>query len=355
MRQPDAARGPCHDRCALRHSTPPSLPKRNIQSRGAGYPASGCGSVRHVLALLLAASAAHLAACGGNEEPSAPPPRARRRPAGRLPLGAGQDAPGARRRADRGTGPRAQHVDPARGRQPVRVRAVRQRTEDGRGLGGRDLHVQEGRIGPAGPYRRGGSASPSSRRIAARRPPGTSRTAKRSTWRACRSAGGQRCADRARADGWPSRRDRRVPAAGPREAPGPPKGGRRRSGAHAHARRTSAATSKLTTRVPADRDPLDTDLADVLGKKPVVLLFATPAAVRRSRVRAGHRHRRAGPARSPGRRGLHPPGDLPGQHGLQGHAAAGRTSTSCRPSPGLFVDRQVGQGGGRASRARSRR
>ena len=34
--------------------------------------------------------------------------------------------------------------------------------------------------------------------------------------------------------------------------------------------------SKLTTRVPADRDLVSTDLADVLGKKPVVLLFATP-------------------------------------------------------------------------------
>ncbi len=34
---------------------------------------------------------------------------------------------------------------------------------------------------------------------------------------------------------------------------------------------------KLTTRVPPAEDLLDTDFADVLGKKPVVLLFATPA------------------------------------------------------------------------------
>jgi hypothetical protein len=34
---------------------------------------------------------------------------------------------------------------------------------------------------------------------------------------------------------------------------------------------------KLTTRVPPDKDQVSTDLADVLGKKPVVLLFATPA------------------------------------------------------------------------------
>ncbi len=35
--------------------------------------------------------------------------------------------------------------------------------------------------------------------------------------------------------------------------------------------------SKLTTRVPADREQVSTDFADVLGKKPVILLFATPA------------------------------------------------------------------------------
>lgn len=34
---------------------------------------------------------------------------------------------------------------------------------------------------------------------------------------------------------------------------------------------------KLTTRIPPARDMLETDFADVLGKKPVVLLFATPA------------------------------------------------------------------------------
>jgi hypothetical protein len=35
--------------------------------------------------------------------------------------------------------------------------------------------------------------------------------------------------------------------------------------------------TKLTTRVPPPRDMLGTDFADVLGKRPVVLLFATPA------------------------------------------------------------------------------
>jgi len=35
--------------------------------------------------------------------------------------------------------------------------------------------------------------------------------------------------------------------------------------------------SKVTTRVPPDKDMVQTDFADVLGKKPVVLVFATPA------------------------------------------------------------------------------
>jgi hypothetical protein len=34
---------------------------------------------------------------------------------------------------------------------------------------------------------------------------------------------------------------------------------------------------KLTTRVPPDEEQVSTDFADVLGKKPVILLFATPA------------------------------------------------------------------------------
>jgi hypothetical protein len=35
--------------------------------------------------------------------------------------------------------------------------------------------------------------------------------------------------------------------------------------------------TKLSTRIPPPRDMLDTDFADVVGRKPVVLLFATPA------------------------------------------------------------------------------
>ena len=50
---------------------------------------------------------------------------------------------------------------------------------------------------------------------------------------------------------------------------------------------------------------LQTDLADVLGKKPVVLTFATPLLCQ-PRLRPGGRHRRAGQGeRAQGRR-LHP-------------------------------------------------
>ncbi len=75
---------------------------------------------------------------------------------------------------------------------------------------------------------------------------------------------------------------------------------------------TVGDVSKIDTRIPPD-DMHDVDLADVLGKKPVVLLFATPALCQ-SRV--------CGPvvdvaeqvqARVRGRRRLHPHGDLQGQ------------------------------------------
>ena len=73
--------------------------------------------------------------------------------------------------------------------------------------------------------------------------------------------------------------------------------------------------SKIDTRTPPATDLLKTDFADVVGKKPVVLTFATPLLCQ-SRV--------CGPVvdvveqvrvRDEGRRGLHPPGDLQGQQG----------------------------------------
>jgi hypothetical protein len=64
--------------------------------------------------------------------------------------------------------------------------------------------------------------------------------------------------------------------------------------------------SKITTRIPPDTQN-QVDYADVLGKKPIVLLFATPQFCQ-SRVcgRAAQAHLRR-------RGGLHPRGDLQGQ------------------------------------------
>ena len=78
--QPDAARGPCHDRCALRHSTPSIAAEAQYPITRRWLPCDRMRSVRHVLAPLLAASALTLAACGGNEEPAAPPLRSPSRP-----------------------------------------------------------------------------------------------------------------------------------------------------------------------------------------------------------------------------------------------------------------------------------
>jgi hypothetical protein len=59
---------------------------------------------------------------------------------------------------------------------------------------------------------------------------------------------------------------------------GPPKVGQRAIRVHTQtAADVGGDLTKLSTRVPPPADMLDTDFADVLGKKPVVLLFATPA------------------------------------------------------------------------------
>jgi hypothetical protein len=59
---------------------------------------------------------------------------------------------------------------------------------------------------------------------------------------------------------------------------GPPDVGERAIKVHTQTSADVAGDlTKLSTRVPPPRDMLETDFADVLGKKPVVLLFATPA------------------------------------------------------------------------------
>ncbi len=59
---------------------------------------------------------------------------------------------------------------------------------------------------------------------------------------------------------------------------GPPDVGERAIKIHTQtAADVGGELTKLSTRVPPPREMLQTDFADVLGKKPVVLLFATPA------------------------------------------------------------------------------
>ena len=65
----------------------------------------------------------------------------------------------------------------------------------------------------------------------------------------------------------------------------------------------------IDTRVPPSTMHGD-DLADVLGEKPVVLLFATPALCHSRVCGPGRRRRRAGQGRVRRRGRVHPPGDL---------------------------------------------
>jgi hypothetical protein len=57
----------------------------------------------------------------------------------------------------------------------------------------------------------------------------------------------------------------------------PPDVGERAISVHTDTVRDAGSVSKITTRVPPDTDLLQDDLADVLGKKPVVFIVATPA------------------------------------------------------------------------------
>ena len=75
--------------------------------------------------------------------------------------------------------------------------------------------------------------------------------------------------------------------------------------------------TKIDTRQPPS-SMHDVDYADVLGKKPVVLLFATPGALQQPRLRPGRRHHRGGQERAPRRCRLHRHGDLQRQRSQQG-------------------------------------
>ena len=104
---------------------------------------------------------------------------------------------------------------------------------------------------------------------------------------------------------------------------------------------------RVDRHAPADSDMHEVDFADVVGKKPVALLFATPQLCQ-SRVCGPVVDDRAaaqGEVRRPDR--LHPPGGLRGQRSEQGPARAAAGSSGSQTEPWLFV---VGQGRARSPR-----
>ncbi len=67
--------------------------------------------------------------------------------------------------------------------------------------------------------------------------------------------------------------------------------------------------AKIDTRVPPDQMH-QVDFADAVGKKPIVLVFATPGPLPEPGLRPGRRRRPAGGRRLRRRSRLHPHGDL---------------------------------------------
>ena len=303
---------------------------------------AGCGSSRRQLVGL----------------PAAAPPDGHARRTSPRP---GHDAPGSRRpTAAEGPilAPARQPAAQRRDAEPLRLRALRH--------GAQAAHRRPGR--------RSTPRAATARACAARSSPATSRwpssppfesqtTAGRPRrrqgvyvadlpLREARQAGRHRAGAARRP---PRAHERLLRAASAPRAPSRP--ARVGQGASASTRRrspTSAATPRRSTRAcPPATDLLKTDFADVLGKKPVVLTFATPLLCQ-SRV--------CGPVvdvveqvqvRDEGRRRLHPPGDLQGQQGQQGRDAAGRRLAAAVRALDLR-HRPQRRRRARASRARSR-
>ena len=234
-------------------------------------------SVRHVLALLLAASALTLAACGGNEEPAAPAPE----PVAAKPA----DFPSAKGKTRQELvggltegpvfAPSTSVLNVGDNRfgfalfdaaqKMVEASAVAIYTSD---KDGSDLE---------GPYpaRRESFAVKSPYRSAQAAGDLANGDAFYVSTVPFEKAGNKVLTALARMDG------RLVAAAGfqlpVHEGGGPPKVGDKAISMHTLTPEdVGGHLSKLTTRIPADRDLVDTDLADVLGKKPTILLFATP-------------------------------------------------------------------------------
>jgi hypothetical protein len=232
---------------------------------------------RHHVALLLAASALTLVACGGEEEQSAPPPE-----------------PAAARPADFPSVTSKTRQDLVRGlpQGPVFAPSTSVLTVgDNRfGFALFDAAKKQVEASAVALYvsRKDGSdlqgPFPARRESFAVKPP----------YRSAQAAGDLANGDAFYVSTLPfkaagnrvltalARMDGRLVAASGHELPvhasgGPPNIGDKATDTHTLTPSdVGGDLSKLTTRLPADRDQVSTDLADVLGKKPVVLLFATP-------------------------------------------------------------------------------
>jgi hypothetical protein len=232
---------------------------------------------RHFLALLLAAGALLLAACGGDDEPAAPPPEpAAARPAD-FPAAVGKDRQDLTRGLTQGPefAPSTSVLtmgdnrfgfalfDAARKQVEASAVAIYTSRKDGSDLQGPFTARRES-FAVKAPYRSAQAASD---------------LANGDTFYVANlkfsTAGNRVLTALARMDG-------RLVAAGGFELPvrdggGPPNIGEKAIEMHTLTPAdVGGDLEKLTTRLPPDKEMVSTDLADVLGKKPVVLLFATP-------------------------------------------------------------------------------
>ncbi len=234
-------------------------------------------SVRHVLALLLAASALTVVACGGSEEAAAPPPE----PAAAQPA----DFPAA-------TGKTRQELVGGLTEGPVFAPSTSiLNVGDNRfGFALFDTAQKMVEAGAVALYTSNKDGSDLQGPYPARR----ESFAVKSPFRSAQAAGDLANGDAFYVTTLPfkkagsrvvtalARMDGRLVAAAGFQLPVHEKGGPPQIGDQAIDMHTltpedvGGDLSKLTTRIPADRDLVDTDLHDVLGKKPVILLFATP-------------------------------------------------------------------------------
>jgi hypothetical protein len=232
---------------------------------------------RHLLVLLLAAGALVLAACGGDDKPASPPPEpAAARPAD-FPSAVGKDRQDLTRGLAEGPvfAPSTSVLmvgddrfgfalfDAAKKQVEASAVALYTSRRDGSDLQGPFTARRES-FAVKAPYRSAQAASDLA-----------NGDAFYVTDLKFTSAGNRVLTALVRMDG-------RLVAAGKVEVPVHDKGGPPNIGEQAIDMHTLTPADvggdlgKLTTRVPPDKDMVSTDLADVLGKKPVVLLFATP-------------------------------------------------------------------------------